>query len=122
MTEALNQAKQGVAPKWLELADSVRHHAKAAMDGNVTDESAKSFASEAVALCDHVDQLHGDLEKLRIALEGRDSSTKSRQPNEKEVDMAAIEVQRETHEMRADPLDILKALLMWRDDPAERVK
>lgn len=38
------------------------------------------------------------------------------------VDQAAIELQREEHEFKANFIDILKATFMWKDSPKERVR
>lgn len=122
MTDTLEKAKQDLAPQWVELSASVREQAVALASEGSPDDARQAFAKQALALCDHVDRIHTDLEDLLHALEEQGKSGKTGGPDEREIDMAAIEVQRETHEMRADPLDILKALLMWRDDPAERVK
>jgi hypothetical protein len=33
-----------------------------------------------------------------------------------------MRIQRENHVLRADFMDVLKALFMWRDDPRDRVE
>lgn len=122
MTDALEKAKEDIGPQWVELSESVRRYAAASLENPGDEDAMKALAAEAMTLCDHVDRLHTELSDLLQALEDADAESNEGEPDEREIDMAAIETQRETHEMRADPLDILKALLMWRDDPAERVK
>ena len=39
-----------------------------------------------------------------------------------EIERETIQIQRESHELRNDFKDILKALFMWKDDPEERIK
>ncbi len=39
-----------------------------------------------------------------------------------EVVSAAIQIEREAHTLKPEFKDILKSLLMWKDDPVERVK
>jgi hypothetical protein len=43
-------------------------------------------------------------------------------PEPGEIEKESIEIQRESHELRSDFKDIIKALFMWRDDPEERVR
>lgn len=122
MTTSLDKAKQEMAPQWVELTKSVRDHASACLDGSESNDATTALAEEALRLCDHVDRLHADLGELLTALDATGDSGPGRDPDAREIDMAAIETQRETHETSDSPRDILKALLMWRDDPAERVR
>lgn len=39
-----------------------------------------------------------------------------------EVVQAAIQIEREAHTLKAEFMDILKALFMWKDDPVERAR
>lgn len=39
-----------------------------------------------------------------------------------EIALAAIEIEREAHTLKADLKDVIKALFMWKDDPAERAR
>lgn len=41
---------------------------------------------------------------------------------EPEVAMAAVQIEREAHTLKADFMDVVKALFMWKDDQVERVK
>lgn len=122
MTDPLEKTKEDIDPKWVELSQSVRRYAAASLENPGDEDALKAFAAEAMTLCDHVDRLQSDLGDLVQALENADSGSNDAEPNEHEIDMAAVEEHQETHETPDQPLDILKALLMWRNDPAERVK
>ncbi len=122
MTNSLRKAKEELGPKWVELSESVRHYAAASLENPGDEQALKELAAEALTLCEHVDRLHSDLGDLLESLENAEGTSKGDGPDEREIDMAAVETQRETHEMSSNPIDVLKALLMWRDDPAERVK
>ena len=122
MTDALEKAKEDIGPQWVELSESVRRYAAASLENPGDEDAMKALAAEAMTLCDHVDRLQSDLGDLVQALENADSGSNDAEPNEHEIDMAAVEEHQETHETPDQPLDILKALLMWRNDPAERVK
>ncbi|MGE9271235.1 MAG: hypothetical protein ACQKBU_10565 [Verrucomicrobiales bacterium] len=67
--------------------------------------------------------VHQDLRKL---LEPQEEDSPEDKVSEfdrtQEVTHAAIEIEREEHTLKADALDILKALFMWKDDPVERAK
>lgn len=39
-----------------------------------------------------------------------------------DLQRAEIEIEADNHELKSDPIDILKALFMWRETPEERVK
>lgn len=125
MSKAIEQTKQDIAPQWTELLQRVREKAHTCLKEQSDCSLPADLAREAIQLCSHVDRLHADLRELIHSLDAGHPDAQpaaSQAPDDREIDMAAIEVQQETHEMRADPLDILKALLMWRDDPAERVR
>ena len=122
MNDTLEKTKEDIAPRWVELSQSVRRYAASSLEKPGDENAAKALASEALALCDHVDRLHDDLRGLLGALEAGDVAKKKSEPTEDEIDMAAVEEHHETHETPDEPLDILKALLMWRNDPADRVE
>ncbi|MDX1679544.1 MAG: hypothetical protein R3242_02330 [Akkermansiaceae bacterium] len=77
---------------------------------------------------DKADPLHeATLELLDAHREIRDMLNEhdlenSSKLNDPEVEVAAVEVGREEHEHKAEIKDILKAIFMWRDDPAERAQ
>lgn len=122
MIEILENAKQDIAPQWVKLSNNVREQVADCLDRKADEDSVIALARKVLTLCDHVDQLHRDLSGLLGALEGSATDSGKKEPDEREIDFAAVEEQRETHDTRSTPLDILKALLMWRDDPAERVR
>lgn len=121
MNQTLEKLKQDAGPQWAELCNSVREHVAVCLDRHENEDAMKALAREVLTLCDQVDRLHGDLNDLLVVLENSDPGTGKAEPSEREIELATIEEQRETHDTSSKPLDILKALLMWRDDPAERV-
>lgn len=63
-------------------------------------------------------EVHSEVRSLLLSgVENRTVVT----ADEKDMETAAIEVAREEHEMKADVKDIIKALFMWKDDPADRI-
>ncbi len=106
------------------LNTRVRGLAMAMLDSNAhpTPEAVKALATEAQQLCDHVDRVHEEMTRIFDAMSESGDALASTKQHDRDIDLAAVEIQRETHELKADPLDILKALLMWRDDPADRIQ
>ncbi len=126
MDTTLQQACAEVAPEWIELSGRVRELASK-MKNNATGthlaQDAGALAADAGLLCDHVDRLHADVKMLIERLD--DEAARSRNTvntDASEIDKASIQIQRETHEIRPDVLDVIKALFMWRDDPEERLR
>jgi len=111
-------------PGWLELCGRIRGQAGEMMNAETVPEGerVRTLARDVLELCAHVESMHKEMTSMLNALESASGVTADAKSKDHEIDIAAIEIQRETHELRADPLDILKALLMWRDDPAERLK
>ena len=86
-------------------------------------QDAAALADEAGLLCNHVDRLHADVKMLIERLDDEVAKSAAEAPGEAlEIDKASIQIQREAHEIRADVLDVIKALFMWRDDPADRLR
>lgn len=92
--------------------------------GTALESDLQRLHADATKICDHVDRIHRDAKRMLIELDERlpeiDSVPEGLDPEE--VQREAIQIQRETHELRADFKDIIKALFMWRDDPEERVR
>jgi len=126
MDKTLQQACDDVAPEWINLCGRVRELAsklKNTAAGTALEHDAGALAAEAGLLCNHVDRLHADVKMLIRRLDhevARSGDPANMDPGE--IDKASIQIQRETHEIRADVLDVIKALFMWRDDPAERLR
>ena len=116
---------------WIDLSSTVRDlsaNIKLKAAGTNLADNTEKLSNEASRLCDHVERLHADVIDLleniddRIPLAEPDVKTPTTQPEPDAVDREKIQIQRESHEMRSDFKDILKALFMWVDDPKERVK
>jgi len=124
MIPTLDSLDMDSATDWMDLCGRVRQQADALLDGEspASGTALKAFAKDARALCEHVELVHDEMTRVIDALEESDSELPNPESFNHEIDLAAVEIQRETHELRADPFDILKALLMWRDDPAERLR
>jgi|AntRauTorcE11897_2_1112592.scaffolds.fasta_scaffold72917_1 hypothetical protein len=122
-----------LSPSWIELSDKVRNLSKdlkLKTAGSEYSSEAEHLAQQAARLCDHVEKLHSDVIDLVENIENRvplheiggsaESGTGSKDADN--VEKEKIQVQRESHELRSDFKDVLKALFMWVDDPEERVK
>ena len=109
--------------EWLALTANVRTrvsrlHEKA--HGTPFQADAAELAGETHLLCEHLEHVHRVAGELLAELDGW---TPEMTPlNLDEVQREAIQIHRETHELRADFKDIIKALFMWQDDPSERVQ
>lgn len=130
---SVDELDKDLSPSWIELSDKVRSLAqdlKLKTAGSDYSSEAEHLAQQTSRLCDHVEKLHTDVIDLveniedRVPLpefdgySGSDAGSKDPDTVEKEK----IQIQRESHELRNDFKDVLKALFMWVDDPKERVK
>ncbi len=131
LEQAFDEVDHELSPEWIDLSTSLRQrvadlNVKAASAG-LSDE-ATAVSREANRLCDHLERLHADVLDLLTRMDERlparvpDFASPEDRPKTDEVQEEAIKIQRETHEMRGDFKDVLKALFMWRDDPTDRVK
>lgn len=118
---------------WIDLSTRVRELAsglKLKAAGSHFAADADHLAQDASLLCDHVERLHADVIDLLANLEAHlplpetDAPADARPADltQEEIRRAAIQIQREHHELRNDFKDVIKALFMWRDDPVERVR
>jgi uncharacterized coiled-coil DUF342 family protein len=126
MDKTLQQACNDLAPEWIQLCGRVRDQASKMKNnaaGTHLAQDAAALADEAGLLCNHVDRLHADVKMLIERLDDEVAKSAAEAPGEAlEIDKASIQIQREAHEIRADVLDVIKALFMWRDDPADRLR
>ncbi|MGJ8633469.1 MAG: hypothetical protein ACSHX7_06070 [Luteolibacter sp.] len=127
MKESADELSKDLSNSWIELSKNVRNLAdelagKARETSLATD--AEKLATQATSLCNHVDRLHADAIDLLQNMDNKAyiPSTSGSSTEREEVLKEAIQVNREHHEGRSDFKDVLKALFMWRDDPAERVR
>ncbi len=102
----------------------IREHAEKVIHSDFGEErdAPKTLARESLEICQHLEWMRLEMASMVDSFEDKEDQSTQELPQDQQIDLAAVETQRETHEMRADPLDILKALLMWRDDPAERLR
>lgn len=133
MTDNLKQRVEEVdkdlAHSWIDLSTKVRDLAadlKLKSAGTPLSSDANHLSQETSRLCDHVERLHSDVIDLleniesRVPIQELDADP-SNIPND-DVEKETIQIQRESHELRSDFKDVLKALFMWRDDPVERIR
>ena len=59
-------------------------------------------------------------QEIRTLLGAGHSPDGSETPDDRDIDKAAVQISREEHTLKPEVKDVLKALFMWRDDPAER--
>jgi hypothetical protein len=124
---SIEEIDKDLSPSWIELSDRVRDLSarlklKAAGTGLAAE--ADHLAHEATRLCAHVERIHADVNDLVGKLETQipmpESDLRSSLKSG-ESELEWMRIQRENHELRADFMDVLKALFMWRDDPKDRV-
>ncbi len=120
---------------WIDLSEKVRNLSaslKLKAAGTDLSPDAEKLSGETARLCDHIERMHADvidlLENIDTRIPIHESSLEgggysdSRTQETDEVEKEKIQIQRESHELRSDFKDVLKALFMWVDDPKERVK
>ena len=129
LQESVNEVDKDLAHSWIDLSANVRSLAadlKLKAAGTELAGDASHLSEEASRLCEHVERLHADVLDLLENIESRvplHEPDDSRQNIESgEVEKESIQIQRESHELRSDFKDVIKALFMWRDDPVERVR
>ncbi len=130
---SVDELDKDLSHSWIELSDKVRDLArdlKLKTAGSEYSSEAEHLAQETSRLCDHVEKLHADVIDLVENIEERvplpeldDSAELNPGPkNPDTVEKEKIKIQRESHELRNNFKDVLKALFMWVDDPKERVR
>jgi len=126
---SVDQLDKDLARSWIELSDKVRELSqdlKLKTAGSDFAGEADHLCQQASRLCDHVENLHADVIDLVENIEERvpleTDSSASYTTNIDSVDKEKIQIQRESHELRNDFKDVLKALFMWVDDPKDRLK
>jgi hypothetical protein len=111
---------------WLDFTTRMRNrfealHRKTA--GTPLEQEVDILARDARKLFDHVELLHR--ETHRWLSETRQSAAEgevaSKDLNDPEIQRAAVSIQREQHEQSGDPMEFIKALLMWVETPEEHV-
>ena len=125
LQDSVSVVGEGLSTSWIELSNDVKNKAKQlAHNASTTALSAEAnaLADQASKLSDHVDRLHADVAGLLNNLEDRPILPAKSGDVPKEELEEAIQINREHHEARSDIKDVVKALFMWRDDPAERVR
>lgn len=126
---SIEEIDKDLAPSWIELSDRVRDLAaalKLKAAGTALAGDADHLAQETDRLCGHVERIHEDVIDLVGKLEAQmplpEPDAEPVPLKSEEVDHEYNRIQRENHELRADFKDILKALLLWRDDPNDRIR
>lgn len=127
LNDVYSVINEDLSREWLELSSRVRHlsqeiHAKAEDTPLAVDSAV--LVSEATRLCDHLERMHRDVERL---LENLDVPFAERNSSKDlleldEVQLAAIKIHREGHEKSTSVKEVIKALFMWQDDPVERAR
>lgn len=130
LQESIEEIDKDLSKSWIELSAKVHEQAaglsQRAADTTLSAEAA-ILSQQISKLCDHVEHIHADvadfLKKIDASLPLPENDGATPPPvDDGEVKDEMIQIQRETHEIKADFRDVVKALFMWRDDPAERVR
>ena len=100
--------------------EDLRHRAA----GTLLESEVEDFAKDASKLCEHVAHLHQEahrwLSKYSAPMES--NRIDPADSPAAEVQRAAVTIHREQHEQSNNPLQVIKALLMWVDTPEERAR
>jgi len=124
LENARDEICQELSSKWLVLSDQVRQQAlslKSRTVGTALSGEASALAQDSEKLCEHFERLHGDVEKLlKLLSDGEAESDQTQSaPVATEAARQAIQAQDKDHRKSDDLKDVIKALFMWRDDPAK---
>ena len=127
MQTNLEKAKPDHSAQWSALSSRVRTLAIRLSEkahGTPLEADAVELLREIPKLCDHLERIHREAGNLLTELVENLPEPTIASPSLEldEVQREALQIHRETHELRADFMDIIKALFMWQDDPAERVQ
>jgi hypothetical protein len=120
LENAYHDVDHDLSTEWLALTERVRTLTHE-IDSAAASDKTRLLLSDVSKLCDHVERLHVDVALLLKELSPEIEIEKS--PEESvAIQNESIQIRREVHELRADFKDILKALFMWQDDPADRIR
>ena len=127
MQTNLEKVESDHSTEWLALSAKIRTLASRLNEkarGTDLEADTAEFTSETSQLCDQLDRIYRDVGNLLTELEVKPPEMNPSSPTVEldAVQREAIQIHRETHELRADFKDIIKALFMWQDDPTERVQ
>ena len=123
----IGETKLDLPLGWIDLSNRVRRR----INGLQNSPSGLSVQNELNFLADDVDEICARFEALyagaqRLVEQHHATAVVRQGASPDSADMkeqrAAIEIQQEEHEKSGGPLDVIKALLMWRDTPDERVQ
>lgn len=112
---------------WQQLAINVETQARALRDLA----EGSPLAAQAADLARDAGRLASQIERLAAAAPAFLTHLGQPEPPEPpatdpkleaEIHREMLQIQRETHDGNVELMDIVKALFMWRDDPAERVR
>jgi hypothetical protein len=126
LQHSIKEIDKDLAHSWIELSDRVRDLSaalKLKAAGTALAADADHLAQEAGRLCGHVERIHADVNDLvgKLEMQAPLPEPDVQVPQKPEVtDLDWVRIQRENHELRTDFKDVLKALFLWRDDPADR--
>lgn len=127
----LAEVDKDLSHSWIDLSEKVRDLSadlKLKTAGSTFASEADHLSIQTSRLCDHVAKLHADVIDLienieiHIPLPESDAAKSAPISNLEALDQEKIQIQRESHELRNDFKDVLKALFMWVDDPKERLR
>lgn len=124
---------EDLSPSWIELTEHVRSLAfdlKIKTASSHFSSEAEHLSSQIDILSAHVKTLHKDalnfIENLETKFPLHEPDLSAEPPSAPidphTINKEKIRIQRETHELRNDFKDILKALFLWVDDPVERLR
>lgn len=119
LDHAVSELGHDLSSDWQTLSADVRSRV-ASLQVSTSEAELAPLKRDVAKLCDHLERLHRDAAELLASLE--ETPAEADVASTTEFDRAAIRIQRESHEGRADLKDIIKALFMWQDHPAERVR
>jgi len=127
---------ESASESWQQLAIDVETRARTLRDlaeGTPLAAPAADLARDAGHLASQIERLAAAAPAFLTHLGRPESPEPPKSPEsseppatdpklEAEIHREMLQIQRETHDGNVELMDIVKALFMWRDDPAERVR
>ena len=123
----ISDVNHELSSEWIVLSNRVRSRLQevhAMASGTPVEAELALLAADTSKICDHIERIHSNVGQLLSELDEKPSEPEPATPTVEptEVQLGAIQIQRETHELDQDFKGIIKALFMWKDDPAEKAK
>lgn len=124
--ESLPQSQE-LGLEWSDLTNRVRARlsdSEATLRHQPESHGFHLLAVDVRSLCDRFDRLHLEVHRLLSDYQGATSHGPETTPpiDPASLEQASVAIQREQHTQSSGPMEVLKALFLWRENPEERAR